>query len=166
MKEVRTSRLPKLSFMILGLAGLLGILFGLGTFTVGYAEGLSYASNDPEACSNCHIMREQYDGWLRGSHRSVATCNDCHLPHDFVGKWTVKATNGYRHSRAFTTGDFHEPIQITERNARIAQESCLHCHDDFVSQIAHAPSGEEMDCVHCHGSVGHNAFPRVAASAP
>jgi nitrate/TMAO reductase-like tetraheme cytochrome c subunit len=29
-------------------------------------------------------MREQFDGWLRASHRAVAVCNDCHTPHDVL----------------------------------------------------------------------------------
>ena len=63
-------------------------------------------------------MREQFDGWQRSSHRSVAVCNDCHAPHDFIGKYMTKGTNGFWHSFYFTTGRFPDPIQITPRNAR------------------------------------------------
>jgi len=133
-----------------------GIALGLGLYTVRYAEALSYLSDDPRACVNCHIMREQYEGWLKGPHAAVATCNDCHVPHDLVGKYLSKALNGYHHSRAFTFQDFHEPIQITPRNARALQESCTACHSDLVSEI-HAVRGEREDvrCVSCHRSVGH-----------
>ena len=110
----------------------LGVALGLGLFTFGYAEGSSYLGNAPETCANCHIMNEQYDGWVKGSHKAVATCNDCHTPHDFVGKYATKALNGFNHSKAFTLQDFHEPIQINARNAAILQQSCLHCHGDFV----------------------------------
>ena len=58
----------------------LGIVLGLGLFTLAYAKGLSYVSDAPEACINCHIMREQYDGWLKGPHHAVATCNGCRVP--------------------------------------------------------------------------------------
>lgn len=30
-------------------------------------------TDNPEACINCHVMREQHDGWLKGSHRQVRT---------------------------------------------------------------------------------------------
>jgi cytochrome c nitrite reductase small subunit len=147
------------------IVGLLGIIFGLGTYTFGYAEGTAYLSNDPEACVNCHVMREQYDGWLRSSHREVAVCNDCHTPHNFVGKWTVKGINGFNHSRAFTLQNFHEPIQITGMNRDVAVESCLYCHEAYVSQIVHSPSGEDADCLACHGSVGHDEFPGLEANS-
>ena len=66
------------------LAGLFGGIVGLGGFTVNYAQGLSYLTDDPKACANCHIMRDYYDGWNRGSHKHVAVCNDCHAPHDNI----------------------------------------------------------------------------------
>ena len=98
----------------IALAGLVGAIVGLGAFTFAYAQGLSYLTNNPEACANCHIMREYYDGWNRGSHKAVAVCNDCHTPHDnIVAKYAVKGLNGFRHSYAFTTGDFEEPLRIT-----------------------------------------------------
>ena len=138
------------------LGGAFGIALGLGLYTVRYAEALSYLSDDPSACVNCHIMREQYEGWLKGPHAAVATCNDCHVPLDFFGKYLSKGLNGYHHSRAFTFQDFHEPIQITERNARALQESCQYCHADLVQEM-HAVRGarEDMRCVSCHRSVGH-----------
>jgi len=49
-----------------------GIAVGLGLFTFVYAKGWSYLTNDPKACANCHVMTEQYEGWLKASHRSVA----------------------------------------------------------------------------------------------
>ena len=63
---------------------LLGTALGVGAYTFVYAKGASYLSNDPNACANCHVMTEQLDGWSRGSHRAVATCNDCHTPPGFV----------------------------------------------------------------------------------
>jgi cytochrome c nitrite reductase small subunit len=78
--------------------GTLGIALGVGAFTFIYAKGGSYMTNDPKACVNCHIMQEQYDGWIKSSHRSVATCNDCHAPADFIGKYSTKAQNGFWHS--------------------------------------------------------------------
>src|SRR5512141_451430 len=85
----------------LALAGMAGGVAGLGGFTFSYANGLSYLSNDPRACVNCHVMRDVYDGWSHGSHKAVAVCNDCHTPHDIIGKYAVKALNGFRHSAAF-----------------------------------------------------------------
>jgi cytochrome c nitrite reductase small subunit len=136
---------------------LLGVLAGVGGFTFQYAEGLSYLSEDPEACANCHIMQAQLDSWQKSSHHGVAVCVDCHLPRDFVGQYLAKAENGYRHSAAFTLQNFHEPIQITERNARILQSSCIECHGDFVHNLVEGSTTDPdaVRCVHCHRSVGH-----------
>lgn len=139
------------------LAVLAGAALGLGIVTLGYADGLAYLSDDPRACANCHIMSEQFDGWQKGPHHAVATCNDCHVPHDFVGKWLSKGLNGFHHSRAFTLQNFHEPIQITERNADALQASCVHCHADLVGHLltARREADDAVRCVHCHRGVGH-----------
>jgi cytochrome c nitrite reductase small subunit len=86
----------------------------------------------------------------------VAVCNDCHLPHDFLGKWVTKMDNGFFHSLAFTTGKFHEPIQIKPRNRRVTLHTCLYCHSDFVHlMLPDKPQGEMLSCIPCHSDVGH-----------
>jgi cytochrome c nitrite reductase small subunit len=134
-----------------------GTLLGLGGFTFHYGEGLSYFSRDPAACVNCHIMQPQFDSWQKASHHGVATCVDCHLPHDVVSKWVAKAENGFWHSKGFTFQDFHEPIFIGERNARLLQDNCLHCHFDLVLDLVPGSTtdADAVSCVHCHRSVGH-----------
>lgn len=139
----------------LALTGLIGGILGLGGFTFAYAEGGSYFSDNPQACVNCHIMQEVFDGWNHGSHKAVATCNDCHTPHTFLAKYVVKGINGWNHSVAFTTGDFPEPIQITELNRDVAQANCLYCHGSLVTAISHEGSDDPTDCLICHAGVGH-----------
>jgi cytochrome c nitrite reductase small subunit len=135
---------------------LIGLVGGLGIFTFGYAEGGSYLSKDPRACANCHVMNDQYASWSRGPHHATATCADCHLPHDLVGKYIAKVENGYHHSKGFTLEDFHEPIMIKPKNQAILQQSCLHCHGDFVHELlGNAKASEAPPCVHCHRGVGH-----------
>ncbi|MEA2735265.1 MAG: cytochrome c nitrite reductase small subunit, partial [Humisphaera sp.] len=59
-----------------------------------------------------------------------------------------------------TLQDFHEPIQITPRNADILQVNCIRCHGQFVHELvsgARSPTRESIQCVHCHRSVGHGA---------
>ena len=136
---------------------LTGVLLGVGGYTFFYAHGLSYLSSDPQTCVNCHIMRPQYESWLKASHHAVAKCVDCHLPHDFVGKYLAKAENGWNHSREFTLQDFHEPIRIKSKNAAILQANCLACHGDVVHELVGGVNGDpdEVQCVHCHSGVGH-----------
>lgn len=136
---------------------MLGLCVGSGTYTVYYGEGFSYFSSNPKACVNCHIMREQYDGWQKSSHHAAATCVDCHLPHEFVAKWLAKAENGFWHSKGFTLQDFHEPIRIHQKNANILQANCIQCHQDFVHDVVvtSTANSESLKCTHCHMHVGH-----------
>lgn len=150
--------LQALGVLPLLIAFLGGMLAGVGAFAFGYGQGHSYMSDDPRACVNCHIMQSQYDDWIRSSHAAVATCNDCHMPDGFVHRWAAKADNGFFHSWAFTFQNFHEPIQIKERNLRILQNNCIACHRTTVHQMTAMPmDAAESACTRCHHSVGHAA---------
>jgi cytochrome c nitrite reductase small subunit len=151
----RTEPAAKVHLWSIGIVVLLGILFGVSTYTFSYAKGTSYFSNNPESCVNCHVMRDQFESWNHSSHKAFATCNDCHTPHSFPNKWIVKGINGWNHSLAFTTGNFPEPIQIRAFNERIALDNCTECHESLLTQIHQAELGEPASCVSCHGNVGH-----------
>ena len=102
-------------------------------------------------------MEEQFSAWSRGSHRAVAVCNDCHAPHELVGKYLTKAINGWNHSLAFTTGRFPEPIRITPRNRRITENACRSCHVEIVEAIDPHAAGsvDRLACLTCHRDAGH-----------
>jgi len=150
----------------------LGVFAGVGTFTFGYGKGASYLSNNPQTCANCHVMQEHFDSWQNSSHHHVATCNDCHTPHDVIGKWVTKADNGFFHSAAFTLQDYHDPIQIKPRNRIITQNACMDCHQDVVHALLPVPDedgsqalhDDVLSCVHCHASVGHAFRPYSTGS--
>ena len=140
------------------LGSTIGIAIGVVGYTFIYAKGASYLTNNPAACANCHVMQEQYDGWVKSTHRSVATCNDCHTPPSTVGKYLTKAENGFWHSFAFTTGRFPDNIQAHGRNKKIANEACFKCHKAIVSDITATPhhdAATAVSCVRCHREVGH-----------
>ena len=143
-----------------------GILTGLGGYTLFYAEGLSYLSTDPRACANCHIMQPQLDSWQKSSHKNVAVCASCHLPQEFVAKYWAKAENGYHHSMGFTFQNFQEPIMIKAKNAQILQDNCLSCHGDLVNEMVMGATKDPnaVRCVHCHADVGHG--PPAGLGAP
>ena len=156
----------RLIFFSLLASVLAGVFLGVGSYTFVVAHGTSYLSNDPAVCVNCHVMREEFDGWQHGSHHAVAVCNDCHLPHDnVVHKLFVKASNGYHHSKAFTLMNFREPIRIKPANAEVLEANCVRCHSALVEEItAHGTLGMPTDperkadlygCVRCHEGVGH-----------
>lgn len=49
-------RLPAALMLVVAI----GLALGVGAYTFVYARGASYLTNDPSACVNCHVMREQY----------------------------------------------------------------------------------------------------------
>jgi len=137
------------------LSVLIVFITALSAYTFFYARGTSYLSDDPRACANCHIMRSHFDDWNRSSHKAAASCNSCHVPDGFLAHWAIKAVDGLKHSFAFTTGFFEEPIRITAFDRRIAAANCLRCHETITSAIAVDAHGRKTDCLRCHRHVGH-----------
>jgi len=162
--------------------GLFGGAVGVAAFTFVYAKGASYLSSNPAVCANCHIMQEHFDAWQRSSHRAVAGCADCHMPHQLIGKYVSKASNGFWHSLAFTTGAFPDPLQIKPHNRAITERACRDCHTAIVAAIDPVESEESIgigaalagspstarpqihdgpiearreSCIRCHTYVGH-----------
>lgn len=140
------------------MATLIGILVGTGIFTFGYANGWAYFGSDPATCGQCHAMTPYLNAWQKGSHHEVATCNDCHSPHESIGaKYINKADNGFWHALKFTTEDYPVNIQIRPHNAEVVEHACLYCHGDFVNDIEMTRHDESdlVSCVRCHEDVGH-----------
>lgn len=149
----KLTRMTKFWGICAGVA--VGVAVGGGLFTFVYAKGASYLTNDPKACANCHIMRDHYEAWVRSSHRSVATCNDCHTPPGLVAKYLTKAENGFFHSLNFTTGDFPDPLRIKPRNRNVTELACRQCHAPIVEAIEAHRHGDTLSCLKCHADVGH-----------
>lgn len=151
----------------IALAGMLvGLTVGLGLYTFVYARGYAYLTNNPQACTNCHVMQEYYDGWIKSAHRSAAACNDCHTPHNFFGKYAIKMENGFFHSLAFTSGRFPDAIIIRDRDARVAESTCRDCHSAITLAIAGPHASTGISCVRCHFDVGHSAASFVMGNRP
>ncbi len=139
--------------------GAMGVAIGAGTSTFMLAEGTAYLSDRPEACVNCHVMKSQFHSWERGRHHAHATCNDCHVPNDLLGKWLAKSSNGWHHSSAFTTGDYPETIRIKPNNLAIVEANCVRCHGALFHHTTsqHAQSVQSDGCTRCHSGVAHTA---------
>lgn len=147
---------PNRSFAAGVLGAAVGIAVGVGAYTFVYAKGASYLTDDPSACANCHIMNDHYSAWIKSSHRSVAVCNDCHTPPGLLAKYATKASNGFWHSYAFTTGDFADPLRIKPHNLEVANEACQKCHADITAAMGiHRTETDDISCVSCHQFVGH-----------
>lgn len=145
------------TLLIVAFFAMLGILAGAGGYTFLYARGAAYLSDDPNACANCHIMRDQLASWQKSSHHKVATCNSCHTPHDLIGKYATKVENGYQHSRAFTFQDWPDPIRMRPVSASIVLNNCTECHKQLISQLPEHLSEPEspVNCISCHRDAGH-----------
>jgi cytochrome c nitrite reductase small subunit len=139
-------------------AVLVGLAVGIGVYTFVYAKGYSYLTNDPAACANCHVMRDHFAAWTRGSHQTVAVCNDCHTPPGLIPRYVTKARNGFWHSFYFTTGRYPDPLVITARNHEVTEQACRTCHAALTETIdtRHAEGARaELVCTACHNDVGH-----------
>lgn len=138
---------------------------GAGVFTLHYGQGSSYMTNDPQACANCHVMEDYLAEWTRSSHRGVAVCNDCHAPHDVVGKLVTKAINGWNHSVAFTTGDYPVYLRMTPYNREVTEKACRYCHTEMAVAVDGVAHDEERACLTCHSDVGHPDGPPMRTTS-
>lgn len=152
-----TGRLSR-GLWVAGLAAALaaGVAIGLIGFTFVYAKGFSYLGNDPTVCTNCHLMRDQYEAWSHGSHRQAAKCKDCHMPDFLPAEMALEGWNGARHALMFTTGWHVDYPFITKINRLVVEGQCRSCHGRIVQAIDADPGYHmKLDCARCHRSAGH-----------
>lgn len=142
---------------------LLAIFTGLFVYIFYISKAYSYLSDEPETCMNCHIMAPQYATWTHSSHREVATCNDCHVPHNNVfNKYYFKAKDGIRHATIFTMRAEPQVIYIREEGAEVVQQNCVRCHSNLITDSKlltqtydYHHFREERKCWECHREVPH-----------
>jgi cytochrome c nitrite reductase small subunit len=142
---------------------LIAIAIGLGLFMAKEAKVLSYLSDDPQACVNCHVMTPVYNSWMKSSHREWAKCNDCHVPHDNVfAKYYFKAKDGLYHASVFTARAEPDVIEMKEASQRVVQQNCIRCHVQQVTQAKyrgyledHNDNRTKRKCWSCHQQVPH-----------
>jgi cytochrome c nitrite reductase small subunit len=142
---------------------LFGIFVGLGIYVLYISNAVSYLSDKPEACVNCHVMAPQFATWQRGSHGRVTNCNDCHVPQDnFVRTYAFKAMDGLRHATMFTLRLEPQVIRIKQAGKDAVQENCIRCHSNNIHPISlravtNASIIDEGDryCWDCHRTVPH-----------
>lgn len=141
----------------------LGILVGLGLYTFKISNAVSYISDEPKTCVNCHIMTPQYATWFHSSHREKANCNDCHVPHDNVfNKYYFKGMDGLRHATMFTLRMEPQVIFIKEAGKNVVQQNCIRCHENVNEKVGtnlvtgkNYKHGKGKLCWECHREVPH-----------
>lgn len=143
------------------------IIFAAGIGIVFYlfyaSNAISYLSDDPKTCINCHVMNPQYATWQHSSHKESANCNDCHVPHDNIfNKYFFKAKDGMRHATMFTLKLEPQVIFIKDAGLKVVQENCKRCHIKTNEKVgllnltgeAHLKSDGKV-CWSCHREVPH-----------
>ena len=142
---------------------LLGVIVGLGVYIARISNVTSYLTDDPRACINCHVMTTEYITWKHSSHRNVASCNDCHVPHDNVfNKYYFKARDGMYHATIYTTRMEPQAIVMHEPGQKVVQQNCIRCHSDQVTDAkmtswvaTHTEDRMDRTCWECHRETPH-----------
>ncbi len=149
-----------------------GILTGLILHLINLSNAVSYLSDDPVTCINCHVMNPEFATWERGSHGRVATCNDCHVPQDnFVNKYLFKASDGMRHAYMFTFKLEPQVIRIKDAGKKAVQENCIRCHENYLHPLSLRSinargiyEGTEQMCWDCHRETPHGRVHSLAST--
>jgi cytochrome c nitrite reductase small subunit len=142
---------------------MLGIALGLGIVIVRISRMLSYVSDAPEVCINCHVMNNAYATWRQGSHGRVAICVDCHLPHDnLVAKLAFKAHDGMKHTYVFTLRKEPQVLELSPAAVHVVQGNCVRCHYNQFQMIRLADTTERR-CWDCHDGP-HGSVVSLSAS--
>jgi cytochrome c nitrite reductase small subunit len=127
-----------------------GVAAGLALVVAHISRAATYLLDEPEACINCHVMNNAFATWQHGSHREVAACTDCHLPHQNpVAKLAFKGRDGLRHSYVFTFRLEPQTLQLSRGALPVVQENCLRCHHDQM-QMVRLAGVTERPCWDCH----------------
>ena len=143
---------------------LTGLIIGFIIYTLVVSKASSYLSDDPKACVNCHIMAPQYATWNHSSHRNIATCNDCHIPHNNIfSTYYFKAKDGLRHATMFTLNMVPQVIRVHKEGKKVIQDNCIRCHYKIkessktlnISYTDAKEHGKGKLCWECHVEVPH-----------
>ncbi|MHB1033868.1 MAG: cytochrome c nitrite reductase small subunit [Pirellulales bacterium] len=144
----------------------LGVAAGMGLFVVHASRAASYLSEAPETCMNCHVMATEYVTWQHGSHSRVATCNDCHVPHDsFMRHYGFKAKDGLWHSTVFTMRWEPQAIRLSARAVPVVEANCRRCHAGMICEVSlSSPAAGDPRCWDCHREVPHGVVRSLSAT--
>ena len=150
-----------------------GVIAGLGAYIVYVSRMHTYATDDPSACINCHIMTPYYQSWMHSSHGGQTNCNDCHVPQDNAfNKYFFKAVDGLYHSAVFTLKSEPQVIRAREASSNVIMNNCIRCHTqlntDFVNtgmiEFTQTQTGEGKACWDCHRNIPHTVVSNIASS--
>jgi cytochrome c-type protein NapC len=157
-----------------------GLLVGAVTFAAG-GSFMVYANSEAFCATSCHEMGElqkEHKGTIHDVNRSGvrATCNDCHVPHEYIPNYLAKlglSSDVWGH---FVTHSIDTPEKFEAKRTQLAirvwtymkqndSRECRHCHTtskmdpDKQSDKAKARHEkarmEGLTCVECHFAIAH-----------
>ena len=141
-----------------------GVFCGLVGYTAYASRFISYLSDEPSTCVNCHIMAPYYATWSHSSHSLNTTCNDCHVPHENAArKWMFKGIDGMRHAAIFMKRGESQVIQAIDASSSVIMSNCIRCHGQLNTEFVNAgrinyqmvKEGDGKACWDCHREVPH-----------
>jgi cytochrome c-type protein NapC len=157
-----------------------GLLAGAVSFA-SVGSFMVYANSERFCATSCHEMdklKQEHKGTIHDVNRSGvrATCNDCHVPHEYVPNYLAKLgllSDVWGH----WTGSIDSKEKFEAKRYELAKRvwvymkandsrECRHCHTtakmdaDKQSEKAlarHAKGRTEgLTCIECHFSIAHN----------
>jgi cytochrome c nitrite reductase small subunit len=116
-------------------------------------------------------MAPEYATWNHSSHREVAHCNDCHVPHNNIfNTYFFKAKDGLRHATVFTLRNEPQVIFIKEDGAEVVHQNCIRCHAQLLVDPKlnaavkdHHTKMTERKCWDCHREVPHGRVNSISS---
>ncbi|CAH0540630.1 NapC/NirT family cytochrome c [Vibrio marisflavi] len=162
--------------LLLGIPiGVFVLLLAIGSF-----QGVMTLTNQNAFCFSCHLKMDtivqEYkasDHYMRNG-KVIATCADCHVPHDFVDKMKVKimatADIYYMLAGTITKENFeqHRPElaqKVWDTMEKDNSANCRYCHTgsnfDLTKQPQRAKLNHEQlgktgkTCIDCHTGIAH-----------
>lgn len=157
-----------------------GLVLGVALFGLG-ASFMVYANSEPFCAGSCHEMgtlRQEHAGTIHDKNRSGvrATCNDCHIPHEYVPNYLAKLgllsdfwghyiTHSISTKEKFDAKRYELARRVWVYMKENDSRECRHCHTtakmDPEKQSDKAKSRHEKGraegrtCIDCHFAIAH-----------
>jgi len=172
---------PSARWSVLALV-VIGLLLGAGG-VIG-TQVMVAATGTNEFCSNaCHSMQWVAKEYAQSGHHLnrtgvIATCHDCHIPHQYPEILWYKAKAGIKDAIGEMRGVISTEEKFKRERLRMAKSvwaeykennsaNCQHCHaftpeivakqKDFVQPMHQQVLAKAATCVDCHKGIAHTA---------
>jgi len=154
----------------------------LGAVFFGSAGGFMVYANSEQFCANsCHEMdklKQEHKGTIHDVNRTGvrATCNDCHVPHEYIPNYLAKlglfsdvwghyVTHSIDSKEKFEAKRYQLAKRVWVYMKENDSRECRHCHTtakmDPEKQTEKAQKRHEkarlegLTCIECHFSIAH-----------